>query len=96
MPGDIMVYPCPVLDTTHHLFSFAVVLFSEMGRLLRWDCSGVIYSEAFQWKTRPDTLCEFFCRLHFLLPVDRSYDTTATSVMDDDDEAEEALGLSQA
>jgi hypothetical protein len=26
----------------------------------------VIYSEAFQWKTRPDTLCEFFWRLYFL------------------------------
>jgi hypothetical protein len=88
MPGDIMVYPCPVLDPTHRLFSFGVVLFSEMGRLLRWDRGGVIYSEAFQCKTRPDTLCKFFWRLNFLSPVDRSYDTTVTSVMDDNDKAE--------
>ena len=51
----------------------------------------MIYTEAFQWKTQPDTLCEFFWRLNFLSPVDRGYDTTVTPVMDDDDEAKAAL-----
>jgi hypothetical protein len=88
-----MVYTCPVLDPTHRVFSIGVVLFSEMGRLLWWDRSGVIYTEAFQWKTQPDTLCEFFWRLNFLLPVNRCYYTTVTSVMDDNDEAKEALEL---
>ena len=42
------------------VFSFGAILFGEMGRLLRWDRSGVVYTEAFKWKTQPDTLCEFF------------------------------------
>jgi Fungal protein kinase len=51
----------------------------------------VVYTEAFQWKTQPDTLCEFFWRLNFLSPVDRGYDTTITRFMDEDDEAKAAL-----
>ncbi|KAH9992533.1 hypothetical protein BJV74DRAFT_771667, partial [Russula compacta] len=60
-----------------------------MGRLLRWDRSGVIYSESFDWAKEPDTLFEFLWRLNFLSDVDRGYDTTVTSV--GDDEAEAAL-----
>ena len=66
-------------------FSFGVVLYGEKGRLLRWDRSGVIYTEAFEWAKQPDTLFEFFWRLNFLSQVDRGYDTTVTSVTNDDD-----------
>src|SRR6266852_2292873 len=81
--------------TLHHsqfrVFSFGVFLFGEKGRLLRWDRSGAVYTEAFQWRTQPDILCEFFGRLNFLSPVDRGCDTTVTAVMADDDEAKAAL-----
>ena len=83
--------PLPSIILKFRVFSFGGVLFGEKGRLLRWDRSGVVYTEAFQWKTQPDTLCEFFWRLNFLLTVDRGYDTTVTPVMDDDDEAKAAL-----
>jgi hypothetical protein len=56
----------------------------------------VIYTEAFQWKTQPDTLCEFFWRLNLLSPVDRGYDTTVTPVMVDDEEAKVALSKLRA
>ncbi|KAH9954087.1 hypothetical protein BC827DRAFT_1244831 [Russula dissimulans] len=59
------------------------------GQLLRCDRSGVIYTEPFDWANDPDTLFEFFWRLNFLSDVDRGYDTTVTSVKDD--EAEVAL-----
>ncbi|KAH9174761.1 hypothetical protein EDB89DRAFT_469592 [Lactarius sanguifluus] len=71
------------------IFSFSVVLFGNTGRLLRWDRSGVIYTEPFNWSTQPDTLFEFLWRLNFLSDVKRGYDTTVTSV--GDDEAEAAL-----
>ena len=89
--GQLIAYATALHHSRFRVFSFGVVLFGEMGRLLRWDHSGVVYTEAFKWKTQPDTLCEFFWRLNFLSPVDRGYDTTVTRVMADDDEAKAAL-----
>ena len=74
-----------VLDHSQfRIFSFSVVIFGDTGRLLRWDRSGVIYSEPFDWVNQPDMLLEFFWRLNFLSDVDRGYDTTVTTVRDDE------------
>ncbi|KAI0295313.1 hypothetical protein B0F90DRAFT_1201281 [Multifurca ochricompacta] len=78
--------------SAHHcaqfrVFSFSVFLFGEMGRLLRWDRSGVIYTEPFKWATQPETLFEFLWRFNFLSDFDRGFDTTVTSVPDDEAEA---------
>ncbi|KAF8495191.1 hypothetical protein F5888DRAFT_1907941 [Russula emetica] len=89
--GQLFAYATALHHSQFRVFSFGVVLHGEKGRLLRWDRSGVIYTEAFEWAEQPDTLCEFFWRLNFLSPVDRGYDTTVTPVMDDDDEAKAAL-----
>ena len=78
------------LAATRNLVSFRLASSSSV-RLY-----SVIYTEAFQWKTQPDTLCEFFWRLNFLSPVDRGYDTTVTPVMDDDEEAKVALSKLRA
>jgi hypothetical protein len=89
--GQLIAYATALHHSQFRVFSFGVFLFGEEGRLLRWDRSGVVYTEAFPWKMQPDTLCEFFWRLNFLSPVDRGYDTTVTPVMDDDDEVKAAL-----
>ena len=94
--GQLIAYATALHHSQFRVFSFGVILFGEKGRLLRWDRSGVIYTEPFQWKTQPDTLYEFFWRLNFLSPVDRGYDTTVTSVMDDDDEVQAALSKLRA
>ena len=49
----------------------------------------MIYSEPFDWAKEPDILFEFFWRLNFLSDLDCGYDTTVTSV--GDNEAEAAL-----
>ena len=87
--GQLLAYASALHRSQFRVFSFAVVLFGDTGRLLRCDRSGVIYSEPFDWANQPDTLFEFFWRLNFLSDVDRGYDTTVTSV--EDDEAEAAL-----
>ncbi|KAF8502581.1 hypothetical protein F5888DRAFT_1103862 [Russula emetica] len=89
--GQLIAYATALHHSQFRVFSFGVVLYGEKGRLLRWDRSGVIYTEAFEWAKQPDTLFEFFWRLNFLSPVDRGYDTTVTPVMDDDDEVKAAL-----
>jgi Fungal protein kinase len=87
--GQLLAYASALHRSQFRVFSFAVVLFGNTGRLLRCDRSGVIYTEPFDWANDPDTLFEFFWRLNFLSDVDRGYDTTVTSVKDD--EAEVAL-----
>ena len=69
------------------VFSFSVAVFEETARLLRWDRSGVIYTESFKWAD--GRLFEFFWRFNHLSAVDRGYDTTIS--LADDDEAELAL-----
>ncbi|KAH9992537.1 hypothetical protein BJV74DRAFT_884660 [Russula compacta] len=87
--GQLLSYASALHRSQFRVFSFAIVLFGDKGRLLRWDRSGVVYSESFDWTKEPDTLFEFLWRLNFLSDVDRGYDTTVTSV--GDDEAEAAL-----
>ncbi|KAH9020339.1 hypothetical protein EDB84DRAFT_1678942 [Lactarius hengduanensis] len=87
--GQLIAYTSAVHRSQFRVFSFSVVLFGNTGRLLRWDRSGIIYTEPFDWSTQPDTLFEFLWRLNFLSDVKRGYDTTVTPVADD--EAEEAL-----
>ncbi len=89
--GQLIAYATALHHSQFRIFSFGVVLYGKMGRLLRWDRSGVIYTEAFEWAKQPDTLFEFFWRLNFLSPVDRGYDTTVTAVKEDDDDAKAAL-----
>jgi hypothetical protein len=87
--GQLIAYATALHHSQFRVFSFGVVLFGEKGRLLRWDRSGIIYTEEFKWKTQPATLCEFFWRL--ISPMARGYDTTVTSVTGDDEEAKAAL-----
>ncbi|KAI0276122.1 kinase-like domain-containing protein, partial [Russula aff. rugulosa BPL654] len=89
--GQMITYAAALQHSQFRVFSFGIFLFGEKCRLLRWDRSGVVYTEAFQWRTQPDIFYEFFWRLNFLSPVDRGYDTTVTPVMNDDEEAKAAL-----
>ncbi|KAH9960890.1 hypothetical protein BC827DRAFT_1384148 [Russula dissimulans] len=82
--GQLLSYASALHHSQFRVFTFAVVLFGDSGRLLRWDRSGIIYTESFNWAKKPDTLFEFFWRLNFLSDVDRGYDTTVTSVTDDE------------
>ncbi|KAI0297791.1 hypothetical protein B0F90DRAFT_1669320 [Multifurca ochricompacta] len=84
--GQLLAYASALHRSQFRFFSFSVIIFSESARLLRWDRSGVIYTDAFKWATQPDTLFEFFWRFNFLSDVDRGYDTTVTPVPDDDAE----------
>ncbi|KAH9038577.1 hypothetical protein EDB85DRAFT_2287515 [Lactarius pseudohatsudake] len=85
--GQLIAYTSAVHRSQFRVFSFSVVLFGNTGRLLRWDRSSVIYTKPFDWSTQPDTLFEFLWRLNFLSNVKRGYDTTVTSVADDEAEA---------
>ncbi|KAH9051847.1 hypothetical protein EDB87DRAFT_1836142 [Lactarius vividus] len=87
--GQLIAYISDIHCSPFRVFSFSVVLFGETGCLLRWDRSGVVYTEPFNWSTQPSTLFGFLWRLNFLSDVKCGCDTTVTSV--GDDEADAAL-----
>ncbi|KAH8984954.1 hypothetical protein EDB92DRAFT_1950421 [Lactarius akahatsu] len=79
--GQLIAYTSAIYRSPFRIFSFSVVLLGNTDRLLRWDRSDIIYSEPFNW-------------LNFLSDVKHGYDTTITSVADD--EAEAALSKLRA
>ena len=85
--SKLIAYATAIHRSQFRVFSFSVVLFGKIGRLLRWDRSGIIFTEPFNWYEQQDTLFEFLWRLNHLPDVDHGYDTTVTSVADDEAKA---------
>ena len=85
--GQLIAYAAAVHRSQFRVFSYSIVLFDDTARLLRWDRSGVIYTEPFEWAD--GSLFEFLWRFDHLSAVDRGYDTTVCPA--EDDEAEAAL-----
>jgi len=83
----LISYAVALHRSQFRVFSFSIVVFEETARLLRWDRSGIIYTESFKWTD--GRLFEFLWRFNHLSAVDRGYDTTVSSA--DDNEAELAL-----
>ncbi|KAL5480753.1 hypothetical protein ACEPAI_9693 [Sanghuangporus weigelae] len=60
----------------HRVFYFAMLIFGTCVRFLRWDRAGGIVTASFDYRQRPDLLCEFLWRFHHANPVQRGYDPT--------------------
>ncbi|OCB91436.1 hypothetical protein A7U60_g1314 [Sanghuangporus baumii] len=60
----------------HRVFYFAMLIFGTRARFLRWDRAGGIATASFDYRQRPDLLCEFLWRFHHANPVQRGYDPT--------------------
>ncbi|KAI9508684.1 hypothetical protein F5148DRAFT_1148877 [Russula earlei] len=63
---------CTLHQKQSCVFSFAIVLFGETG--------GAIYTELFNWAKDPNTLFKFIWRLNSLTFAQHGYNTTVTSV----------------
>ncbi|KAK0494804.1 hypothetical protein EDD18DRAFT_1395716 [Armillaria luteobubalina] len=69
-------------------FAFSISLTDETARLLRWDCSGVIFSEDIHYRNNPKPRCRFLWRFE---NADSSQRGADTSVHKRTTEAEESL-----
>ncbi|KAI9436544.1 hypothetical protein F5148DRAFT_958773, partial [Russula earlei] len=75
--GQLTHYATSIHRSQFRVFSYSIILFGKAeGRLLRWDRSGAIYTEIFDWTKDPNTLSEFIWRLNSLTFAQRGYDTT--------------------
>ncbi|PBK74117.1 hypothetical protein ARMSODRAFT_1081098 [Armillaria solidipes] len=69
-------------------FAFSISLTDETARLLRWDRSGVIFSEAIHYRENPEPLCRFLWRFGNANSLQRGADMSVHKRIT---EAEEAL-----
>jgi hypothetical protein len=75
--GQITAYAAVQLAAQFRTHVFSVFIFRDTARLLRWDRSGTIVSEAFQYNVS-DQLAEFFRRYSHASDVVRGVDETVT------------------
>ncbi|KAI9429789.1 hypothetical protein F5148DRAFT_963446, partial [Russula earlei] len=83
--GQLTHYATSIHRSQFRVFSYSIILFGKAeGQLLRWDRSGAIYTEIFNWAKDPNTLSKFIWRLNSLTFAQCGYDTTVTSVSKND------------
>ncbi|KAH9889372.1 hypothetical protein C8Q73DRAFT_707317 [Cubamyces lactineus] len=83
--GQNVAYATDMCARQHRRFCFSVSVSGCSARLIRWDRAGAIVSEAFDYVSNPELLCEFFWRFAHLTDEERGYDMTvqpATSAED--------------
>ena len=85
--GQNMAYASAILRRQHRHCVYSVFLFGPIARLARWDRAGGIVTGAFDIRTRPELLCEFFWLFSQLSDDERGYDHTARLVTSPEEEA---------
>ncbi|KAH9943837.1 hypothetical protein B0H21DRAFT_823494 [Amylocystis lapponica] len=78
--GQIIHYASQVFLHQHRCFLFSIIVLGTSARILRWDRSGTIVTEKFDYRNRPEMICEFLWSFARLSPKAQGYDTTAVRV----------------
>ncbi|RPD57738.1 hypothetical protein L227DRAFT_529943 [Lentinus tigrinus ALCF2SS1-6] len=81
--GQIMSYASTIFQSQHRKHQFSVVLLGDMARIVRWDRSGVVATEKFNYREEPSKLGRFFWRLCHMSAVQRGHDKTVEEVYTD-------------
>ncbi|RPD57730.1 hypothetical protein L227DRAFT_577714 [Lentinus tigrinus ALCF2SS1-6] len=81
--GQIMSYASTIFQSQHRKHQFSVVLLENMARIVRWDRSGVVATEKFNYREEPSKLGRFFWRLCHMSAVQRGHDTTVEEIHTD-------------
>ncbi|KAI0064454.1 hypothetical protein BV25DRAFT_1800059 [Artomyces pyxidatus] len=72
-------------STQFRVFTFSVCLLGpSAARLIRWDRSGAVVSERFDWREDPNTLAEFLWRFDHMSGAQRGHDTTVTRATEEE------------
>ncbi|GJE92089.1 hypothetical protein PsYK624_082420 [Phanerochaete sordida] len=62
----------------HRVFFFHLILVGRHARFLRWDRSGAIVSERFDYASSPELLCDFLWRFSHMDEAQQGWDTTVS------------------
>ncbi|VDB95856.1 unnamed protein product [Peniophora sp. CBMAI 1063] len=92
--GQFAMYSHLVFEAGHRIFGFGIVIMPKVARLLRFDRSGVVFSQRFDWR-RHWALPTFFHRYERMSGAERGWDTSVSRLSPTDTEALLADGTIQ-
>ncbi|KAI0947702.1 hypothetical protein AcW1_009399 [Taiwanofungus camphoratus] len=75
--GQIISYAAKVFAHQHRSFFFTLMILCNHARIFRWDRSGAIVTEKFDYHLYPEKLGEFLWRFSALSDEEQGYDPTA-------------------
>lgn len=84
--GQIISYAAKVFESQHRMFLFTIMILRDHARIFRWDRSGAVVTEKFDYRKYPRYLGEFLRRFSLLSPEQQGIDPTAFIVEKGTDE----------
>ena len=82
--GQIISYAALAFKYQHRCFLFTLLICGLQARILRWDRSGAIVTERFNYKENPEILVEFFERFSELTDAEQGMDDSVEVATDDE------------
>ncbi|RDX44295.1 hypothetical protein OH76DRAFT_1421484 [Lentinus brumalis] len=83
--GQLVEYATEVFNRQHRQSVFVVVFVQDCARFLRFDRSGAVVSEEFDYLAHPEIIASFLYRLSKMSPAQRGYDPSATRASADEE-----------
>ncbi|TCD65385.1 hypothetical protein EIP91_002749 [Steccherinum ochraceum] len=82
--GQIVDYVCRMMRDQPRLFAFAVTIYQRKAYIMRFDPSGVIVAQPFDYTQQPEKLYTFFYRIARMTDAELGFDPTAELLANDD------------
>ncbi|GBE86380.1 predicted protein [Sparassis crispa] len=83
--GQIISYAAETFARQHRTFCFTVIILGNCARIIRWDRSGAVFTEKFDYKRKPFILGKFLWRFSHHSLEAQGYDPSATMVTEGSD-----------
>ncbi|KAI0312807.1 hypothetical protein OF83DRAFT_1269662 [Amylostereum chailletii] len=83
--GQMVAYAIAQFSAQHRVFAFSFVTVGRKVRVIRWDRSGAVVTEAVDWRSNPDTFAEFLWRFNFCDSAERGHDLTICAAPQSDE-----------
>ncbi|KAI0310404.1 hypothetical protein OF83DRAFT_1178582 [Amylostereum chailletii] len=74
--GQLVGYAIAQFSAQYRVFAFSFLVVGGKVRVIRWDRSGAIVTEAVDWRSDPDTFAEFLWRFNCCDAAERGHDLT--------------------
>lgn len=82
--GQLASYATEVFAHQHRTHLFQLLITGHYARFLRWDHSGAIVSDRFNYVEQPTILAKFLWAYNHMSPAQRGWDETATMASEDE------------
>ena len=82
--GQITNYASIIFERQHRTHHFTLLIMGRHARILRWDRSGMVATQKFDYVDNPELLARFLWRYARLSEEQRGHDSTAKRLLPDD------------